>query len=188
MAASQRRSRLATPSGTASGSTAGTGLTGAYARLTSTNLLLLKRMPEDSGRFPRPHGGRRAGRLRHGRRAALESARVDRSVVIAGLETLPWACRLVEPGRRADVLGTKSAVDAAITMHPDPDRDILARHTPPALEMMQTVVGPAPTLRLASGFLGVSLMNIISFWHPTLMWHRWKVWDGQETFDAPPML
>lgn len=149
----------------------------------------LKRMPEDSGRFPPVLMAAVAqGGFDMAARAALESARVDRSVVIAGLETLPWACRLVEPGRRADVLGTKSAVDAAIAMHPDPDRDILARHTPPALEMMQTVVGPAPTLRLASGFLGVSLMNINSFWHPTLMWHRWKEWDGQETFDAPPML
>ena len=137
----------------------------------------LKRMPEDSGRFPPVLMAAVAqGGFDMAARAALESARVDRSVVIAGLETLPWACRLVEP-ETPDALGTKSAVDAAITMHPDPDRDILARHTAPALEMMQTVERPAPTLR--SHPASSPLMNINSLWHPTLMWHRWKEWDGQ---------
>ena len=31
-------------------------------------------------------------------------------------------------------------------------------------------------------------MNINSYWHPTLLWHMWKDWDGKETFDAPPLL
>ena len=65
--------------------------------------------------------------------------------------------------------------------------EILQRHTPRALEILQAVVGHIPRLRLASGFLGVTLMNINSLWHPTLMYHRWKDWDGEETFESPPL-
>ena len=43
-----------------------------------------------------------------------------------------------------------------------------------ALETLQTIIGHVPTEKLASGFLGVTLMNINALWHPTLMYHRWK--------------
>lgn len=120
-------------------------------------------------------------------RAALGGAGAVRTrFIIAGLETLPWACRVIQPGRLAEVLGTKAEVDAAVATHPDPSaaRDVTAR----TLHMLQRVVGNTPKLRPASGFLGIALMNINSYWHPTLLWHRWKDWDGKETFDAPPLL
>jgi hypothetical protein len=30
------------------------------------------------------------------------------------------------------------------------------------------------------------MMNINALWHPALMYHRWKNWDGRETFTEPP--
>lgn len=136
--------------------------------------------------------------------AALTAANVTSTVVIAGLETLPWACRLVSQGSECEILGSKTEVDVAVAVHTpngsssgvgDDGKstaknaaDLLKRHTPRALEILQAVVGHTPRLRLASGFLGVTLMNINSLWHPTLMYHRWnKEWDGQETFESPPL-
>jgi hypothetical protein len=137
-------------------------------------------------------------------RAALTAANVTSTVVIAGLETLPWACRLVSQGAECEIFGTKTEVDVAVAVHPNGSSsssvgydggsasaknaaDSLRRHTPRALDILQALVGSTPRLRLASGFLGVTLMNINSLWHPTLMYHRWKDWDGEETFEAPPL-
>ena len=126
-------------------------------------------------------------------RAALTRANVTSTVVIAGLETLPWACRLVSQGSECEILGTKTEVDVAIAAHPNGTSSSsgVKRHIPRALDILQAVVGHAPRLRLASGFLGVTLMNINSLWHPTLMYHRWNEekdgWDGEETFETPPL-
>lgn len=135
--------------------------------------------------------------------ASLTAAGVTSTVIIAGLEALPWACRLVSRGSECEILGSKSQVDVAVAVYtPNGSSsgvgdvgkstaknaaDLLKRHTPRALEMLQAVVGHTPRLHLASGFLGVTLMNINSLWHPTMMYHRWyKEWDGRETFVSPP--
>ena len=31
-------------------------------------------------------------------------------------------------------------------------------------------------------------MDINCLWHPTLMYHRWQGWNGQETFTEAPLL
>ena len=70
--------------------------------------------------------------------------------------------------------------------YPDPSaaRDVTATHAPHAAARG----GRHAKASTASGFLGIALMNINSYWHPTLLWHMWKDWDGKETFDAPPLL
>ena len=119
-------------------------------------------------------------------RAALSDAGVSGEVIIAGLETLPWACRVARQGAVAEILGTKDSVDAAIAVFPSPEN--LKRYAPRALEALQIAVGPVPRLRLASGFLGVSLSNINAFWHPTLMWHKWRDWNGEPVPGPAPAL
>ena len=128
-------------------------------------------------------------------RAALAAANVTTDhVVIAGLETLPWACRLISQGSECEILGTKSEVDVAVAYHlhggtgaGEDAKGLQKRHIHRAFEQLQAIVGSTPRLRLASGFLGVSLMNINSLWHPTLMYHRWKNWNGKDTFETPPL-
>ena len=120
-------------------------------------------------------------------RAALADAGVEREVVVAGFETLPWACSVAQPGAVAEVLGTKDKVDAAVAVFPGTSRNLDA-YAEPALQMLQIAVGPVPALRLASGFLGITLSNINAFWHPTLLWHKWRDWDGTPVEGPPPLL
>ena len=120
-------------------------------------------------------------------RAALADAGIEREVVVAGFETLPWACRVVRPGAVAEVLGTKDQVDAAVAVFPETSRN-LEVYAEPALQTLQVAVGSVPALRLASGFLGITLSNINAFWHPTLLWHRWRDWDGTPVEGPPPLL
>jgi hypothetical protein len=120
-------------------------------------------------------------------RAALADAGVEREVVVAGFETLPWACRVAQPGAVAEVLGTKDKVDAAVAVFPGTSRNLDA-YAEPALQTLQIAVGPVPALRLASGFLGITLSNINAFWHPALLWHKWRDWDGTPVEGPPPLL
>ena len=117
-------------------------------------------------------------------RAALNEAEVTVPVVIAGFETLPWACRILRPGREVEVLGAKETVDVAISFYPNQTKASVQI----TMETLQTVVGFFPPVKLASGFLGISLMDINCLWHPTLMYHRWQGWNGQETFTEAPLL
>ena len=121
-------------------------------------------------------------------RAALADAGEFRGeVVVAGFETLPWACRVARPGAVAEVLGTKDTVDAAVAVFPGTSEN-LDVYAKPVLQTLQIAVGPVPEVRLASGFLGITLMNINAFWHPTLLWHRWRDWDGTPVEGPPPLL
>ena len=126
-------------------------------------------------------------------RNALQAARAHKTVVVAGLETLPWTCRARRRptgGHDVDIGGTKHEVDVAISVHPvtaNATGDLI-EHGARALDVLQCAVGENPLLVVASGFLGVSMMNINALWHPALMYHRWKNWDGRETFTEPPLL
>mmetsp|Transcript_25398 Transcript_25398/g.82139 ORF Transcript_25398/g.82139 Transcript_25398/m.82139 type:complete len:408 (-) Transcript_25398:953-2176(-) len=96
-------------------------------------------------------------------------------VVFAG-ETLPWACRIVDFGKRVDVLGTKKEVDVAVSP---------VHRTEATLEALQDLLGPEPRLCAVGSFLSVTLMNINQIWHPTISYGRFKDWDGTP-FEAPP--
>ena len=76
----------------------------------------------------------------------------ESNVILAGLETLPWACRLIKPGSEVEVLGTKSEVEVAIS-----GDDKSKEH---ALTLLQSILGHAPKLQMASSFLGVTLVCI----------------------------
>ena len=85
------------------------------------------------------------------------------------------------------MLGTKDTVDAAVAVFPGTSEN-LDVYAKPVLQTLQIAVGPVPEVRLASGFLGITLMNINAFWHPTLLWHRWRDWDGTPVEGPPPLL
>lgn len=71
------------------------------------------------------------------------------------LETLPWACRIVEYAKSVEVLGTKKEIDVAITPPAGTTIDSL-------LKNLQNIIGSAPRLVPACNFLAVTLMNINS--------------------------
>lgn len=104
---------------------------------------------------------------------------VDKSNIFA-LETLPWACRIVEYGKSVEVLGTKKEIDVVIT-----EGSISSAET--VRQLLQQLIGTAPDLKLACNFLAVTLMNINSVWHPTISYSYYaKHWDGKP-MDEPPL-
>ncbi|KAL3928502.1 MAG: hypothetical protein SGBAC_012625 [Bacillariaceae sp.] len=96
------------------------------------------------------------------------------------LETLPWACRILEYGRAVEVLGTKAEIDVAIT--PKKGSNVAS-----VLKVLQGLVGSAPRMVPASNFLAVTLMNINSVWHPTISYGFYHNKDATQLFDEPPL-
>lgn len=103
---------------------------------------------------------------------------VDHSNLFA-LETLPWACRIIEYGKSVEVLGTKKEIDVVIT-----DGKNASAQT--VLALLQKLVGRLPEMKPACNFLAVTLMNINSVWHPTISYSFYRNWDGKP-MDEPPL-
>lgn len=99
---------------------------------------------------------------------------------IFALETLPWACRIVEYGKSVEVLGTKKEIDVVIT--PPAGESIDS-----TLATLQKIVGAAPKMVPTTSFLAVTLMNINSVWHPTISYGYYRNRDIEELVDEPPL-
>jgi hypothetical protein len=96
------------------------------------------------------------------------------------LETLPWACRIVEYGKSVEVLGTKKEIDVGITSQEGGSIE-------PVLQILQKLVGRLPVMKPACNFLAVTLMNINSVWHPTISYGFYRNKDTTQPFDEPPL-
>jgi len=102
-----------------------------------------------------------------------------KDMIFCGFETLPWACRFTEWGRKATILGIKNAIIGAVTP--------LSKSTQ-ALATLQGLVGVMPWLQESPNNLGISLRNPGMVVHPGVMFGRWnpEVWDGAAK-DAKPL-
>jgi hypothetical protein len=101
----------------------------------------------------RPSGGSRANG------AAGEPSPAALPYILFGLQTLPWACRIITYGQEVAVLGSKAVIDlAAIPAGAAPD---LARQLEPLL---------AATLKPVTSFLALNLANTGQLIHPGIMY------------------
>lgn len=92
--------------------------------------------------------------------------------VIFGLQTLPWACRIQEWGRRVEVLGTKAQVDLA-AWPAAPRSPVSATVAATVSEMIGVPLNPIDY------FLALTLANTGQIIHPGIMYGLFSQWDGQ---------
>ncbi|GAB4433918.1 MAG: hypothetical protein Kow0031_15570 [Anaerolineae bacterium] len=93
-------------------------------------------------------------------------------VRLFGLQTLPWACRITRYGESVEVLGTKAAVDAAVS--PAAQADAL-------LPELAALLGLA--LKPVASFLTLTLANTGQLIHPGIMYGLGRGREA-ETFAA----
>mmetsp|Transcript_62713 Transcript_62713/g.194192 ORF Transcript_62713/g.194192 Transcript_62713/m.194192 type:complete len:840 (+) Transcript_62713:50-2569(+) len=98
--------------------------------------------------------------------------------IFVGFETLPWACRFTEWGKKATILGTKGSILAAVTP---------PAKTPKAFAALQGLLGVFPTMSQSPNNLGISLRNPGAVIHPGVMYGRWcpEKWDGEPVAEKP---
>lgn len=97
------------------------------------------------------------------------AALVPEGVVLAGLQTLPWACRIVpgKYGEAVEILGTKKVVDVA--SHPATDSKEVAATLSQLLHI---------SLHPISSFLALTLANTGQIIHPGIMHGLFHNWGG----------
>jgi hypothetical protein len=100
-------------------------------------------------------------------------------MVFVGFETLPWACRFTEWGKRAKILGTKGSILAAVSPKSEKGR---------ALGVMQGLLGVFPNVTESDNNIAISLRNPGQVIHPGVMYGRWSEeagWDGKPVSEKP---
>lgn len=96
---------------------------------------------------------------------------------IISLESLPWACRILEFGRKVQILGYKDVLGASVI----PGKGSY-RQQP--LQLAQFVLGDKPVLKPTQNYIAVNLMAK-SIIHPPVMYGKWRKWDGIPLKEAP---
>lgn len=97
------------------------------------------------------------------------------------LETLPWACRIMEYGHSVEVLGTKKEIEVIVSPKHGSTKEGLVS------DILHKLVGKLPAFDPAPNFLAVTLMNINSVWHPTISYGFYRNKDVTKPFDEPPL-
>merc|ERR1719336_593803 len=101
-----------------------------------------------------------------------------KDMIFMGFETLPWACRFTDWGKKATILGTKGSILAAVTP---------PAQFPKAYAVMQGLLGVFPNVTESPNNLGISLRNPGAVIHPGVMYGRWcpEKWDGNPVAEKP---
>ena len=102
----------------------------------------------------------------------------DKCAVIS-LDTLPWACRLIEFGRCVQILGFKFTVGASLIKGK-------GTYKMEPISLVQHTLGPMPVIKKANNYLAVNL-NSRGMIHPPVLYGRWKDWDGVP-LETPPLI
>ncbi|KAJ7325715.1 hypothetical protein OS493_029142 [Desmophyllum pertusum] len=97
---------------------------------------------------------------------------------VMNFETLPWACRLGEFGRKCDVLGTKESISGAMQV----GRDAAPKKDP--VTTLQSLIGDHPRLKVAGHLIGMTIM-CPKYLHPSIMFSQWEGWDGKPVSEPP---
>lgn len=89
---------------------------------------------------------------------------------IVGFESLPWACRIIEYGKRVQLLGYKDILHASFLVGTNCNLQF------PAIETIQSILGSKPRIKVVSNVFAITLMTG-SIIHPPIMYGKWKNWD-----------
>jgi hypothetical protein len=96
------------------------------------------------------------------------------SLTLFGLQSLPWACRIIDYGRSVKILGTKARLDLAAWPAP---------RAAPLANQLSALLG----IRLdpAAAFLSLTLAGTGQLIHPGILYSRFQDWDGRPLAEAP---
>ena len=102
-----------------------------------------------------------------------------RKCAVISLDTLPWACRLLEFGRRVQILGFKFTVGASLIRGE-------GNYKMEPISLVQHTIGPMPVIKKANNYLACNL-NSRGMIHPPVLYGRWSDWDGVP-LQEPPLI
>ncbi|XP_053393900.1 opine dehydrogenase-like [Mercenaria mercenaria] len=108
---------------------------------------------------------------------SLKNANALSNCAIISMESLPWACRILDFAKKVQILGFKDVLGVSLI----PGH---GQYKLPPLEFAQRIMGPKPQLKPTSNYLAVNLMAK-SIIHPPVIYGKWRNWDGNPVPEAP---
>mmetsp|Transcript_39153 Transcript_39153/g.62531 ORF Transcript_39153/g.62531 Transcript_39153/m.62531 type:complete len:422 (-) Transcript_39153:266-1531(-) len=110
--------------------------------------------------------------------------------VVLSCITLPWACRILQFGQKAEILGTKNQVEVSLKQGRAGDDD--AKQNEAAVDnavyikQINDMIGELPKIVDFGHILNMSLSAVNAVVHPSIMYARWKDYDDKP-MDAKPL-
>jgi hypothetical protein len=95
------------------------------------------------------------------------------SLTLFGLQSLPWACRIIDYGRSVKILGTKARLDLAAWP---------AVRAAPLAQQLGALLGIC--LDPAAEFISLTLAGTGQLIHPGILYGRFQDWDGRPLAEA----
>jgi hypothetical protein len=102
-----------------------------------------------------------------------------KQTTIMNLSTLPWNCRISEYGKGVKVVSTKDGLQGSVQLSSSTPKD-----KDPATKL-QEMLGKYPVLDLQYPLITWSLYNFNGILHPTILYGKWKNWDGVPLEENP---
>jgi hypothetical protein len=106
-------------------------------------------------------------------------------IIFFSLETTPWACRILQYGKRVLICGAKEAIHYAV--HPPFMVDVvgnLLSRTMTLPDHVSAIDRKFPEF-LPGSFLFLTMQNPNAYVHPAIMYGRWANWDGVPVNEPP---
>lgn len=101
-----------------------------------------------------------------------------KTCTMMGFESLPWACRITEYGKRVQLLGYKDILSTSLLTGRG------CKLPFPAVETVQRILGDKPRINIAKNAISITLKSG-SVLHPPIMYGKWKDWDGVPLNEKP---
>ena len=102
--------------------------------------------------------------------------------VLLSCITLPWACRILQFGQRAEILGTKHRIEVSIKCTQNENAE---NQNAKYIASISDIIGPSPSIVDFGHILNMSLSAINAIVHPPIMYAKWKDFDGKPLDQKP---
>jgi len=93
--------------------------------------------------------------------------------------TLPWACRTLKFGRCAEILGTKHRIEVSLKSTDAANAQYMSS--------ISRIIGASPSIVDFGHILNMSLSAINAIVHPSIMFAKWRNYDGKAVFAQKPL-
>ena len=106
--------------------------------------------------------------------------------VVLSCITLPWACRVLKFGQNAEILGTKNQIEVSIkAAKSDDEKKQDAATNEVYMKQVSDIIGDPPKIVDFGHILNMSLSAINAIVHPSIMYGKWKDYDGKPLDQKP---
>jgi len=115
----------------------------------------------------------------------------DPNFVVLSCITLPWACRILQFGQKAEILGTKNQIEVSLKQSvaaaqgKDDEKQQQQPDNSEYIKKVSDIIGELPKIVDFGHILNMSLSAINAIVHPSIMYARWKDYDGKPLAEKP---